>query len=82
MTVTPDWLIIPNIEAIIQESQSMRYDGIDEGNAKQMAQYHHRNAIRLLNGQVMHDQGEDATTVTFAPFGSAKLSCVRVGTLI
>lgn len=79
---TTDWLIIPNVEAIIQEAQASRYDGIDEGNAKQMAQYHHRNAIRMLNGQVMHDQGEDSTTVSFAPFGSAKLSCARVGTLI
>lgn len=82
VSVTTDWLIVPNVEALIQEAQSMRYDGIDEGNAKQMAQYHHRNAIRLLNGQVMHDQGQDATTVSFNPFGSAKLSCARVGTLI
>lgn len=82
VSVTTDWLVVPNIEALIQEGQSMRYDGIDEGNAKQMAAYHHRNAIRMLNGQVMHDQGEDATTVSFSPFGSARLSCQRVGTLI
>lgn len=80
--VPSDWLIIPNIEAMIQEAQSMRYDGIDEGNAKQMAAYHHRQAIRILNGQVMHDQGEDATTVSFSPFGSARLSCQRIGSLI
>lgn len=82
VSVPTDWLIIPNVEAIIQEAQASRYDGIDEGNAKQMAQYHHRNAIRMLNGQVMHDQGEDATTVSFAPFGSARLACQRIGNLI
>ena len=82
VAVPTDWLIIPNTEAIIQESQAMRYDGIDEASAKQMSQYHHRNAIRLLNGQSMHDQGEDSVAVNFAPFGSARLSCQRIGSLV
>lgn len=82
VSVVTDWLIVPNVEAMIQEAQAARYDGIDEPNAKQMAQYHHRNAIRILNGQVMHEQGKDSTTVSFSPFGTAKLSRNRIGSLI
>lgn len=80
--VVTDWLIIPNVEALINESQSMRYDGIDEPAAKAMALGHHRSAIRLLNGQSIHEQGSESPAISFAPFGSARLSRARVGSLI
>jgi len=79
VSVPTDWLIIPNVEALIHEGQCSRYDGIDEANAKQMAVYHHRAAIRLLNGQSIHDQGSESPSVNFAPFGTARLSRVGVG---
>lgn len=82
VSVTTDWLIIPNVEAIINEAQSIRYDGIDEPNAKAMALGHHRSAIRLLNGQSIHEQGSESPAIAFSPFGSAKLSRQSIGTLI
>jgi len=82
VAVTTDWLVIPSIEALINECQCGRYLGIDEANAKQMAQFHHGQAIRLLQGQSVNDQGALSPAVSFAPFGSARLSRQRIGSLI
>lgn len=82
VSVPTDWLVIPSVEAIIHECQCGRYLTMDEPNAKTMAAFHHREAIRLLQGQSMHDQGEEATAISFAPFGSARLSCQKIGSLI
>jgi hypothetical protein len=77
-----DYLTIQSIEALTQEAQALRYDGIDDPNAKQMAAYHHRSAIRLLQGQSIHEQGKLTPAVNFAPFGSARLELIKVGYLI
>jgi len=82
VSVPTDWLVIPSVEAIIHECQCGRYLTMDEPNAKTMAAFHHREAIRLLQGQSVHEQGALNPAVSFAPFGSARLSCQRIGTLI
>jgi hypothetical protein len=82
VAVTTDWLVVPSVEALIHEAQAMRYDGVDEPSAKQMALLHHRSAIRLLQGQSIHEQGALSPAVEFSPFGSAKLSRSRIGSLI
>lgn len=82
VTTPTSWLLIPNIEALIHECQAIRYDGIDEPAAKQMSLLHHRSAIRLLNGQSIHEAGKESPSVAFSPFGSAHLACARVGTVI
>ena len=79
VSVPTDWLVIPSVEAIIHECQCGRYLTMDEPNAKTMSAFHHREAIRLLQGQSMHEQGEDAIAVSFAPFGSARLSRQKIG---
>jgi hypothetical protein len=78
----PDYTLIQNEEAIIEEAQSARYDGIDTPTAKQMARAHHANAVRYLNGELSHYLGLDQPAVQFRPYGSARLARQKVGTLI
>lgn len=82
VAVTTDWLVVPSIEALINECQCGRYLGIDEANSKQMAAFHHSQAIRLLQGQSIHDQGSLAPAVLFSPFGTARLSRVGIGSIM
>lgn len=79
---TTDYLVLQNIEAFMEESKAIRYRPIDTADAKSMAAEHHKNAIAQLNGELAHYLGIDEPTVTFAPFGSAKLTHQRIGTLI
>jgi hypothetical protein len=82
VAVPTDWLVIPSLEAVINECQAGRYLQIDQPSSKAMADYHHRAAIRLLQGQSVNEYGKDSPAVNFAPFGSARLSCQRIGSLI
>lgn len=74
-----DYLLFQNLEAIIEEAQSVRYSEIDKTEAKQMAQEKHLQAVRLLNGELVHYLGKDRPAVNFAPFGSARLSRQNIG---
>lgn len=76
-----DYCLIQNLEALIQEAQSARYSVMDEPEAKQMEAYHHKQAVRLLNGEITHWIGQNTVAVNFAPFGSAHLSKQAIGTL-
>jgi hypothetical protein len=80
--VDTDWLLIQNRQAIIAECQSVRYDEMDTQAAKQMARERHEHAIGLLNGELAHYIGKESVAVGFAPFGSARLSRRRIGSLI
>lgn len=79
--VPTDYLLVQNIEAIIAECQAIRYSGMDSPGAILKAADRHREAIRYLNGELMHYVGEDSTAISFSPFGSARLSCQRIGAL-
>jgi hypothetical protein len=81
VSVPTDYLIIPNIEALTHEAQSVRYDSIDVPDAKKEAAYHHTQAIRLLQGQLVHEQGKLTPAINFAPFGSWRMRDARVGLL-
>lgn len=76
-----DYPIINNLEALIAEGQALRMSTIDGVSAKSEAQEYHRQAIRLLNGQLIAEQGKLNPSVQFAPFGSARLSRQRIGSL-
>ncbi len=76
-----DYCLIQNVEAIIEECASVRYSEMDTPSAKQMAQERHQQAIRLLNGELAHRLGIDEPAVEFAPFGTARLECQRIGSL-
>jgi len=79
VAVTTDWLVIPSLEAVINECQCGRYLEIDSATSKQMADYHHRAAIRLLQGQSVHEQGSLAPAVSFKPFGGSPFVSLGFG---
>jgi hypothetical protein len=79
--VATDYLLIPSIEALFNECQSVFFDRMHDGESKQKAVYHHKQAIGLLQGQLIHEQGKENVAVAFSPFGSAKLVNQSIGTL-
>jgi hypothetical protein len=74
-----DYLLISSLEALIEEAQAIRFSGMDNGEAQQMAQMKHTMAIRFLQGQIVDQEGKSRPAVSFAPFGSARLERVRIG---
>lgn len=80
--VDTDYLLFHNLEAIIEECQSIRYSEIDNEGAKKMAQEKHVQAVRLLQGELVHYLGKERPAVSFAPFGTARLECQKVGGLM
>lgn len=78
--VLTDYLLIPNIEALTHEAQAIRFSGMDSPSGSAQSAFHHREAIRLLQGQSIHEFGKLSPAVNFAPFGTARLSLQRVGT--
>lgn len=74
-----DYLLIPNIEALIEECQSIRYSESDNEVAKKMAAERHVQAVRLLQGELVHFYGKEKPAVSFHPFGSSSLACKGVG---
>jgi len=80
--VDQDYLLIQNLEALIEEAQSVRYSEVDNKDSKAMANEKHIQAIRLLNGELGHFLGISEPAVEFAPFGSAKLSRLRIGRMM
>lgn len=77
-----DYLLIQNLEAMIEECQSVRYSTMDTPNAKQMELLKHKNAVGLLNGEINHYLGSESPAVNLSVFGSARLQKQAIGTLI
>lgn len=80
--VPTDYLLIQNLEAIIEECQSVRYSEMDEPTALQMSMNRHKSAIGFLNGEQAHYQGITQPAVAFYPFGMARLRRQKIGTMI
>ncbi len=78
VAVDTDYVLLTNLEAIIEEAQSVRYSEMDSKDAKEMAHERHLQAVRLLMGELGHYNGVDANAVNFAPFGSARLERIRI----
>lgn len=81
MVTDTDYSLIQNLEAIILEGQSARLDKMDSPASKQQAAVYHRDAVRLLNGELVHYLGIDKPAVLVQPFGSARLARQRIGLL-
>ncbi len=79
VSVVTDYLQIPNVEALIHECQSCRFDEMDVPNASQKSIEHHTKAIRLLQGQIVANEGTQQPAIIFAPFGNARLVRQGVG---
>jgi hypothetical protein len=68
-----DYLLIPNVPALLEEAQSLRYSRMDSGNSEQKSAIHHSRALALLRGQANHYLGKINAAISFKPFGSADL---------
>lgn len=77
-----DYCLIQNPEALIEECQSIRYSETDTSDGKRMGELAHRNAIRLLMGELNHYLGLDEPAVVFAPFGAARLEYNKIGSML
>jgi hypothetical protein len=71
VSVATDFLVIPSLEAVINECQAGRYSEIDQPNSKAMSEWHRRQAIRLLQGQSVHEMGALLPAVSFKPFNGS-----------
>lgn len=81
--VDTDYLILTNLEAIIEECRSIRYSEFDNPNANVAeSRAAHSNALGLLNGELTHYLGMDEPAIVWKPFGSASLSKQRIGTMV
>jgi hypothetical protein len=79
VSVVTDYLLVPNVEALTHECQAVRFDEMDVPNASQKSIEHHTKAIRLLQGQMVANEGTQQPAVIFAPFGNARLIRSGVG---
>jgi hypothetical protein len=70
------------MEALIAECQSARYSTMDIPSAKTMALAAHKDAIRLLQGELAHHYGTDKPAVGLFPWGSAALQKQAIGSLM
>jgi len=80
--VDSDYCLIQSQEAIIQECMSMRHEMMDVPLTRQMAASEHQQAVRYLQGELVHYLGKDLPAIEFKPFGSANLGRYKIGTLI
>lgn len=69
-----DYLTIPCVPALIEESMSIRFSRMDSPAAAQQSQLHHARALALLNGQLDTYLGKVNTAVKVPIFGSQRLT--------
>jgi hypothetical protein len=74
-----DYLIIGNIPALKEMCQSIRYSEMDTPAAQQMAIVKKREAIKLLNQELIHFLGKERPAFNYAPFGYATLERAGIG---
>jgi hypothetical protein len=79
VTCDTDYCLIQNLEAIIAQAQSNRYQLMDTTEAAQKAAERHHAAISLLQGELAHKEGKNNPSISFQPFGSAHLRKYGVG---
>jgi hypothetical protein len=82
VAVDTDYLLIQNIEAVLEEACAVRYSEMDTVSSKQLEAQKHKAAIGLLNGELTHYLGKDEPAVNFAPFGDARLFRRRIGSML
>lgn len=67
-----DVLIIGCIPALKEEAMAIRFSEMDSVNGAQLAEIHHRKAVKLLNQQLAHYEGEQPAVVVM-PYQSIGL---------
>lgn len=73
VTVDSDFLLIRNLSALREECMAIRYSRMDDPKALAMSDHHHKEAIKLLNRELKHYEGDQGLAVNFAPFGWSTL---------
>lgn len=68
-----DYLIIPNVPALIEEVQAIRYSHQDSEASAKLETKHHLKALALLNGQLDAYLGKVNTAINVPIFGSDRL---------
>lgn len=76
--VDSDFLLIRNLSALREECMAIRYSRMDSTNALAMADRHHKEAIKLLNRELVHYEGEQTPAIGYAPFGWETLECAHL----
>jgi hypothetical protein len=79
--VPSDYLLIQSREAILEECQAIRLFGSDSRDAKGQAAGHHRQAVGILQGQLVLYEGKNSPAVSFRPWGWSRLERQGIGTL-
>jgi hypothetical protein len=74
-----DYCLIQNLQALIEEGMSWRYSKMDSLQSKQLEAIKHKNAVRLLNGEIGHYLGIEEPAIRLDVFGSAKLERHAIG---
>ncbi len=69
----PDYLLIPNVPALIAECESIRYSVMDNSRAAKMSVDKHQRALGLLFGQLDHYLGRERPAISVPIFGSSRL---------
>lgn len=74
-----DFLIIQNIPALKEECMAIRAGEMDNAEGKRESALHHKEAIRLLNQELIHVIGKENPAIQFKPWGDASLELQGVG---
>jgi hypothetical protein len=77
-----DPLLIQSVQALLAECEAGDLASKQHPNAKAQAASRHRDAVRLLRGQMRHFVGDLPTAIQFAPFGDARLANQGIGTML
>lgn len=67
-----DYCLIQSKEAIIAEAQSIRMSKFDDTASQEMSVKFHNEAIKILRGQSISNEGKNNVSVNFAPFGRSR----------
>lgn len=65
----PDRLSIPNIPALIEEVESLRFRSMDNEKAQAMGAAKHAKCLQLLFGQLQHMLGNERPAISVSLFG-------------
>lgn len=74
-----DFLLIGNLPALKNECMAVRYSEMDAGAARGLGRENHKEAIRILNEELVHYVGREQPAIHFAPFGNATLQRAALG---
>lgn len=75
-----DQLLIGNLDALIAECQAVRYSKLDTPNAAVLEIKSHRTAIRMLQNEQRHYEGEQELSVVVNSFDGMGIN--RIGALV